>query len=77
MGSCTSKKVSNQVVPGAISKKEINESAHDHLKNMLNEDPMAGTLTSAALSSTLKKLQKSSKEGDEARVFDKDASYYE
>jgi hypothetical protein len=46
------------VIPGAITKKQINEAAHEHLKNMLNEDPMMGTMTSAALNSTLKKLQK-------------------
>ena len=65
------------MIPGAITRKQINESAHEHLKNMLNEDPMMGTMTSAALNGTLKKLHKYDKEGDEARIVDKDAAYFE
>ena len=35
MGACSSKKVTTQVAPNAIfSKKEINASAHDHLKSL-------------------------------------------
>ena len=79
MGACTSKKVANQVDTDAIvSKHEINHSAHEHLKSMLNnEDPMNASLSSEALNSTLKKMQRPSKEGEEAKVFDKDASNFE
>ena len=78
MGACTSKKVANQVDMNAIvTKHEINHSAHEHLKNMLNEDPLNGSMSSEALNSTLKKMQRPSKEGEEAKVFDKDASAFQ
>ena len=45
------------MAPGAIiTKKEINESAHEHLKGMLNDDPMAASMSSAALNNTMKKM---------------------
>ena len=57
MGGCTSKKVGNQVLPNAIvSKQEINESAHEHLKNMISDDPMAASMSASALNNTLKKM---------------------
>ena len=60
-----------------VSKHEINHSAHAHLKNMQNEDPMNASMSSDALNSTLKKMQRPSKEGEEAKVFDKDASDFQ
>ena len=61
-----------------VSKAEINQSAHDHLKNILVEgDPMNSSMSSEALNSTLKKLQKPKKEGEEARVVDKDVAFFE
>ena len=78
MGACTSKKVADQVDSDAIvMKTEINHSAHEKLKNMLNEDPMNSSMSSEALNNTLKKMQRPSKEGEEARVVDKDASAFE
>lgn len=76
MGACTSKKVANQIDHGAIvSKSEINQSAHNHLKNMLDSDPMANSMNSDVMASTLQKMQKQSgKTGEESRVVDKDAS---
>jgi len=76
MGACTSKKVANQIDHGAIvSKSEINQSAHTHLKNMLDSDPMANSMNSDVMASTLQKMQKQSgKTGEESRVVDKDAS---
>lgn len=75
MGACTSKK-SQQVVPGAITKTDINQSAHDHLKNMINEDPLAASMSSSALNNTLKKIAKPGKEGEEAKVVDKDSAFF-
>lgn len=73
MGSCSSKKVANQVADDAIiSKATINQSAHDHLKNMLDADPGALTMSSQAFNSTMKKMQKEPKTGAEARVIDQD-----
>ena len=78
MGACTSKKVANQVDTDAIvMKHEINHSAHEHLKNMLNDDPLSGSMSSEALNSTLKKMQRPSKEGEESKVVDKDRSAFE
>ena len=78
MGGCTSKKVGNQIVPGAIvSKQDINESAHEHLKIMISDDPMAASMNATTLNNTLKKMQKPEKAGEEARVIDKDASHFE
>ena len=66
------------MAPGAIvSKAEINQSARDHLRVMQSEDPMAASMASAALNSTLKKMQKPDKAGEEAKVVDKDASDFE
>ena len=77
MGACTSKKVANQIDHGAIvSKSEINQSAHNHLKNMLDSDPMANSMSSDVMASTLKKMQKPGKAGEESRVVDKDASLF-
>ena len=57
MGSCSSKKVANQVAADAIvSKAEINQSAHEHLQGMLAADPMAVSMSSKALSSTMQKI---------------------
>ena len=64
------------MAPGAITKKEINQAAHDHLKVMMSEDPLSASMTSAALNSTLKKIQKPGKEGEEARVVDKDSANF-
>mmetsp|Transcript_2176 Transcript_2176/g.2865 ORF Transcript_2176/g.2865 Transcript_2176/m.2865 type:complete len:120 (+) Transcript_2176:34-393(+) len=78
MGACSSKKVANQVAADAIvSKSDINQSAHNHLKNMLDADPMAASMNSQALTSTMKKMQKQPKTGAEARVVDQDESNYE
>ena len=57
MGTCTSKKVATQVKAGAIvSKGELSKAAREDLKNMLNEDPMAASMSSQALNATLKKI---------------------
>lgn len=44
---------------------------------MINEDPLAASMTSAALNSTLKKISKPGKEGEEAKVMDKDSAYFQ
>ena len=44
---------------------------------MLNDDPLASSMSSDALNATLKKMQRQSKEGEEAKVVDKDASAFE
>ena len=56
MGACTSKKSVTAVAP--LSKSEINQSAHEHLKNLQHEDPLASSVSSEAFNSTLKKMQK-------------------
>ena len=75
MGACTSKKSVTAVAP--ISKSEINQSAHDHLKNLQQEDPLASSVSSEAFNSTLKMMQKQSKLGEESRVVDKTAANFE
>ena len=79
MGACTSKKVANDVMAGAIaSKSEINQSAKEHLKNMLDADPLTASMSSAAYNATLKKMtEKQEKVGREARVIDQDQSAFE
>jgi len=79
MGACTSKKVANQVNPHAIiSKAELNQSAHEHLKNMLDADPLAASLNTSTFNSTFKKMtDKQPKTGAEARVIDQDQADFE
>jgi hypothetical protein len=43
---------------------------------MLESDPMAASMSSDVMASTLKKMQKPAKAGEEARVVDKDASKF-
>ena len=43
---------------------------------MLNEDPMMSSMSGSALNNTLKLMQRLNKEGEEAKVVDKDGSYF-